>query len=73
MNSNNAPSVLLAAILLQITDLARRALAICKEAIQAVASPQEVRNWIGYLTTLSNGTAGKMGVAYEQELSATLL
>ncbi|KAK9897804.1 hypothetical protein P389DRAFT_169819 [Cystobasidium minutum MCA 4210] len=72
VNSANAPSVLLAAILLQITDLANRALVLCKEAIQSVSLPEEVQNWNAYLTSLSNGVAGKMGVAYEQELSASL-
>lgn len=72
MNSGNAPSVLLAAILLQISDLARRALTLCRESIQSVRSPQEVRNWITYLGSLSSGTAGKMGVAYEQELATAL-
>lgn len=72
MNSGNAPSVLLAAILLQITDLAKHALAVCKASISSVVSPQEVRNWITYLGSLSSGAAGKMGVAYEQELAAAL-
>jgi hypothetical protein len=59
VNPSNAHAVLSASLLLQLPKLAYHAATVCKESIESIVSPQQVRFWVSYLDAAENNTPGK--------------